>query len=201
MTLRTGTHDIESERLVLRRIVGEDLDVFTKIHADPEVARYIGSGNPRSNQETLQWLQDTLMNYERYELGQLAVLRKSDRVLIGRCGLGDVAVESGVAEGRTLPRGWFSRSQAPEGIELVFEPELGYTFGREFWGFGYASEAAGCVFNYVKQIARLPKVISVIHPENVRSIRLAEKLGCRRSGCVEMLARSFDRYLWPIDTA
>ena len=110
-------------------------------------------------------------------------------------------MELRIAEGRALPRGWFSRSQAPKGIELEFEPELGYTFGRQFWGYGYASEAAGCVFNYVSQTVRLPKVISVIHPENVRSIRLAERFGLRRYGCVEMLGRSFDRYLWPIDRA
>jgi len=141
------------------------------------------------------------MAYEKYELGQLAVVRKSDGVLIGRCGLSDVVVESRIAEGRALPRGWFSRSQAPKGIELEFEPELGYTFGRKFWGYGYASEAAGCVFNYVSPTVRLSKVISVIHPENVRSIRLAERFGLRRYGCVEMLGRSFDRYLWPIDAA
>jgi len=77
------------------------------------------------------------MAYEKYELGQLAVVRKTDGALIGRCGLSDVAVESRIAEGRALPRGWFSRSQAPKDIELEFEPELGYTFGREFWGYGF----------------------------------------------------------------
>jgi [ribosomal protein S5]-alanine N-acetyltransferase len=199
MTLAPGKDQLESERLVLRKIAGSDLQFFTGIHADAEVARYIGSGRPRSDQETLLWFQDTLSSYANLELGQLAVVRKSDEMLIGRCGLSDVAVESRVADGRALPRGWFSRSQVPAGVDVVFEPELGYTFARQYWGKGYASEAAGCVFDYVIKSGRISKLISIIHVENVRSVRLAQKFGVRQCGRVEILERPFDRYLWPVE--
>lgn len=199
MTLASGKDQLESERLVLRRIARSDLQFFAGIHADSEVARYIGSGRPRSDQETLLWFQDTLASYDNLELGQLAVVRKSDEMLIGRCGLSDFAVESRVADGRTLPRGWFSRSQVPAGVDVVFEPELGYTFGRQYWGNGYASEAAGCVFDYVITSGWNPPIISVIHEENVRSVRLAQKFGVRHSGRVEILERPFDRYIWPVE--
>ena len=79
MTLARGTDRLESARLVLRRIAPDDLPFFTRIHALPEVARYLWpGGQPRSPERTAAWLQSTLESYERLALGYLAVLRKED---------------------------------------------------------------------------------------------------------------------------
>ena len=94
MTLAPGTESIESERLILRRIELADFEFFSRIHADPDVARYIGLGRPSTAEESLGWIRATLATYENVSLGQLAVLRRSDRVLVGRCGLSDLAVEA-----------------------------------------------------------------------------------------------------------
>src|SRR5689334_5749805 len=94
MTLSRGTDRIESERLLLRRIDQDDFDFFVHLHADPDVALYLSHGKPRSSQESLAWLRHLLSTYEDFALGQLAVLRKSDGMLIGRCGLSDLAVEA-----------------------------------------------------------------------------------------------------------
>lgn len=200
MTLALGTDRIESERLILRRISRGDFEFFVHLHADPEVARYLSHGKPRSAQESLVWFDSLLRTYEHFALGQLAVLRKSDGALIGRCGLSDLAVEAraGVA---AVPRGWFQRSEAPPGTEMVFERELGYTFDRSSWGQGYASEAARCVFDYARDVLGLPRVISVIHPENVRSLRLAQRFGVRREDVVEVTSRPLGRFVWPIAAA
>ena len=197
MTLARGTNRIESERLTLRRINQDDFEFFVRLHADPDVARYLSHGKPRSSQESLAWFQSVLQTYQDFALGQLAVLRKSDGVLIGRCGLSDLAVEAraGVA---AVPRGWFQRSEAPAGAEIVFERELGYTFDRSWWGQGYASEAARCVFDYARDVLRLPRVISVIHPENVRSLRLAQRFGVQREDVVEVMSRPLVRFAWPL---
>jgi RimJ/RimL family protein N-acetyltransferase len=93
MTLAPSQDRIESERLVLRRIAADDLDFFTRIHADPDVARYIAHGLPRSTQESLEWLQSFLRTYNDFALGQLAVLRKVDGMLIGRCRLSDIILQ------------------------------------------------------------------------------------------------------------
>jgi [ribosomal protein S5]-alanine N-acetyltransferase len=197
MTLARGTDRIESARLVLRRISAGDLDFITRIHADPDVARYLGHGRPRSSEESLAWLQLTLANYEDFGLGQLAVLRKTDGMLIGRCGLSDLVVEVR-ATADTSARAWYGRAQAPPNTEVVFEPELGYTFDRSSWGHGYASEAARCVFDYTCDVLRLPRVVSLIHPDNVRSLRVAQRFGLQREDGVEMNARPYGRYVWPI---
>ena len=197
MTLARGTDRIDSERLVLRRIIQEDLEFLIRIHADLEVSRYLGHGQRRSPQESFAWLQSTLETYQNFELGQLAVLRKSDGLLIGRCGLSDLAVEASASTG-VRPRAWYQRAQAPDDIELLFERELGYTFERSSWGNGYASEAARCIFDYACDALKLRRVVSIIHPENVRSLRLAKKLGLRREDTVEVMGHARDRYVWPI---
>lgn len=197
MTLARDTNRIESDRLILRRIEPDDLEFFTRVHADPEVARYIAHGKPRSAQESLAWLQFVLRTYQDFELGQLAVVRKSDGVLIGRCGLSDLAVEVSASE-TAVPRGWYQREDAPPDAEIVFERELGYTFHRNSWGHGYASEAASCVFDYARDVLRLPRVVSLIHPENTRSLRVAQRFRAQREGVVEILSRPFDRFAWPV---
>lgn len=197
MTLAHDTDRIESERLTLRRIEPEDFEFFAHIHADPEVARYLSHGRPRSAQESLSWFQSVLRTYEDFELGQLAVVRKSDGMLIGRCGLSDLAVES-TATVAAVPRGWYQRDDAPADVEIVFERELGYTFHRNSWGQGYASEAARCVFDYARDVSKVPRVISLIHSENHRSLRVIERFGARREDIVEVLSRPFVRFAWPI---
>src|SRR5262249_41871593 len=124
-------------------------------------------------------------------------LRKSDGMLIGRCGLSDLAVEVG-ASSAAVPRAWYGRTEVPQGAKVVLEPELGYTFHRSSWGQGYASEATGLVFGYLQDVLRLPRVVSLIHPENVRSLRVAQRFGVQREGAVELLSRLFGRYVWPI---
>jgi RimJ/RimL family protein N-acetyltransferase len=77
----------------------DDLPFFTRIHALPEVAQHLyPGGRPRSPEETAAWLHYTLASYEQLALGYLAVLRKEDGALIGRCGLMDLVVESGAPE-------------------------------------------------------------------------------------------------------
>jgi RimJ/RimL family protein N-acetyltransferase len=202
MTLARHTDRIESERLILRRIGRDDFDFFIGLHADPEVARYLSNGKPRSREESLAWLEAVLQSYEDLALGQLAVLRKSagrksNGVLIGRCGLSDLAVEA-KRSAAAVPRGWYQRAEAPAAADLVFEPELGYTFHRSSWGQGYASEAARCVFEYARDVLRLPRVVSLIHPENFRSLRLAQRFGVQREDVVEVRSRLFDRFAWPM---
>ena len=197
MTLAHATDRIESSRLMLRRIAPTDLPFFTRIHSVPDVVRYTGHGRPRSSEETEGWLQSTLASYAELELGQLAVVRKADGALLGRCGMSDFAVEAGVAAS-SIPRAWFGRALAPSGVAVNYERELGYTFDAAFWGHGYATEAAQCVFAYARDTLGLDRVISVIHGENVRSQRVAERCGLRRGGQVDVLGRALVVHVWPV---
>lgn len=182
MTLAHGTDRLESPRLVLRRVAPDDLPFFTRLHALPEVARHLyPGGRPRSPEETAEWLRYTLASYRQLALGYLAVLRKEDGALIGRCGLMDLVVESAAPE-HGVRRGWFGREEAPAGVALTFECELGYTFDPVAWGQGFATEAARCVRDYARDVLRLPYAISAILPPNARSRRVAERSGVTARG-------------------
>jgi [ribosomal protein S5]-alanine N-acetyltransferase len=198
MTLAHGTELLESARLVLRRIEPGDLPFFTRIHALPQVARYL-SGRQSSPEESAAWLRATLSDYELRALGHLAVLRKSDKALIGRCGLTDLAVECEAPE-HGIRKGWFGDAQAPAGVALTFECELGYTFDPVVWGQGYATEAVRCVRGHARDVLLLSYAISAIHPGNARSRRVAERFGVRAEGQMEVSGRTFDRYVWPLAT-
>ena len=131
------------------------------------------------------------------ELGQLAVVRKADGVLLGRCGMSDLVIEAERCRG-AIPRAWFGRAQAPAGLAVIQERELGYTFDAAHWGHGYATEAAQCVFAYARDSLRLKRVISVIHGDNVRSLRVAERCGLRREGEIDVLGRTLVVHVWPM---
>ncbi len=200
MTLARDTNRIESERLIFRRIEQADFEFFARIHADPIVARYLGNGKPRSIQETHELLERYFETYKSLELGPLAVLRKSDGVLIGRCGLSDMALEVNTASGE-LPRIWYQRSQVPSDTNVIFEQELGYTFDRNYWGQGYASEAAARVFNYASSTIPFRPIVSVIHPDNTASIKIAKKCGARHENNVILMGQQFLRFVWPRGSA
>jgi RimJ/RimL family protein N-acetyltransferase len=200
MTLERGTDRLESARLVLRRVAPDDLPFFTRIHALPEVAQYLyPEGRPRVPEETAKWLQYTLASYEKLALGYLAVVRKEDDALIGRCGLMDLVVESTTPD-HGIRRGWFGREGAPAGVALTFEYELGYTFDPAVWGQGFATEAARCVRDYARDVLRMSYAISAIHPKNARSRRVAERSGARAAGQMDVVDVTWDRWVWPLAT-
>jgi RimJ/RimL family protein N-acetyltransferase len=79
--------------------------------------------------------------------------------------------------------------------------ELGWTIGREFWGKGYASEAARAALDYAFNEMGRDHVISLIDPENVRSIAVAERLGYSIEGEFEfdghrLLIYGIDKEKW-----
>jgi [ribosomal protein S5]-alanine N-acetyltransferase len=196
MTLAHDTDRIESERLIFRRIAPSDFEFFARIHADPIVARYLGNGRARSIQETRALLETFYETYNTLELGPLAVLRKSDGVLIGRCGLSDMALEVNTGVGK-LPRVWYQRSQVPSDTNVIFEQELGYTFDRNYWGQGYGSEAAARVFEYASSTIPFRHIVSVIHPDNTPSIKIAKNCGARQENNVLLMGQECFRFIWP----
>ena len=64
-------------------------------------------------------------------------------------------------------------------------PELGWRLGRSAWGRGLATEAAIAARDDAFDRLALPEIISIIHPDNERSRRVAVKLGMRRRRRIE----------------
>ena len=143
---------IRTERLLLREWREEDLDAYAAMLADPEVARYIGGVLDRAG----AWRQMAMFtgHWELRGYG-LWVVEVEGR-MIGRAGL-------------WCPEGW-------PGLEL------GWALARGAWGRGYATEAARAAMAWAWAALRPPALISLIHPENERSARVAERLGMAPAG-------------------
>ncbi len=141
-------------RLLLRPLTLNDAAALAPLFADAEVMRF-GDG-PQSPEWAQAWLRRALANYERRGYGPWAVVEKGSGDLIGYCGLFDFPDINGRPE-----------------------VEIGYRLARAYWGRGYATEAVSAARDYAFGVLGLPRLIALIDPANVASIRVAEKAGLR----------------------
>jgi RimJ/RimL family protein N-acetyltransferase len=65
--------------------------------------------------------------------------------------------------------------------------ELGWLLARGHWGHGYAREAATAALTHAFEVLQRQRVISLIRPQNRRSITLAEALGYRLAESIELM--------------
>jgi len=157
---------IETERLLLRKPRVADAADLAVAYSDPEVMRFIGDGSTATVAEIEDEIRQWLERWESWGMSLYSLERREDRRVLGRAGflLWD-------------PETW----QVPGD-----ETELGWLLAREHWGHGYAAEAAFALRDWAFGERGLSRVISLIQPENLRSIRVAEKLGERYERDVEV---------------
>lgn len=161
--------ELATERLLLRGWRESDLDAYAAIAADEETMRWVGGMQPRPT----AWR--TLALYAGHwalrGYGLWAV--ECGGELVGRIGL-------------WRPEGW-------PGLEL------GWMLARHTWGNGYATEAAAAAVAWAWEQLDVDRLISLINPDNARSIRVAERLGMRKLGHTKLAA--VDVSLYAIDRA
>lgn len=151
---------LETERLTLRMFRPGDLGAYAEMCADPEVMRYINDGRTLSRDETWRDMAVILGHWELRGYGLWAVEERATHSLIGRIG-------------HWNPEGW-------PGFEV------GWMLGRRYWGCGFATEGARAALRHAFSVLNVPHVISLIHPDNALSIRVAQKLGERLEGTAEV---------------
>jgi [ribosomal protein S5]-alanine N-acetyltransferase len=144
---------LETERLLLRRFVPGDANALAAVLGDAVAMEFYPAALDRS--AVKQWIAKNIERYRHHGHGLWAMLLKEPRELIGDCGC-------------TLQE-----------VESKNEIEVGYHVRRDLWGRGYATEAARACIDYAFRELRARRVISMIRPENVRSIRVAEKNGMK----------------------
>ena len=59
--------------------------------------------------------------------------------------------------------------------------EIGWRLSRAAWGYGYAPEAAARILHHAFETLDLSEVVAEIDARNERSIRVAERIGMRRT--------------------
>lgn len=144
---------LETERLLLRRLVMEDLPDLVRLYSDPDIRRYFPEGvlTPEETREELEWF---LNGHPRHpELGLWATIFKPENKFIGRCGL------------------------LPWEIDGQHEVEIAYLIDPAYQQRGLASEAARGILQYAFEALQLSRLICLIDEENIASIKTAEKIG------------------------
>jgi RimJ/RimL family protein N-acetyltransferase len=145
----------ETERLTLRGWRPDDLDVLAAMNGDPEVMRYIMDGSVRGREQSAVGLRKMMAHWDEHGYGLFAVEVRETGELIGWAGL---------AVPEFLP-------------EVMPAVEIGWRFGRRFWGQGYATEAAAAALWFGFADRGLDRVVSIRHVGNDRSARVMAKLG------------------------
>jgi RimJ/RimL family protein N-acetyltransferase len=163
-------YDVETERLYLRPLEPEDLDVYyERIFADPEVTRVLPSGQPVPRETFDARIYHVLMEpWEHHGFGPWIVVHKADDEVIGHCGL----------------RYW------PDSPEV----ELFYALGRSWWGRGLATEGARASLRFGFEQLGLDSIMAAAKVDNLASRRVLAKIGMRFEGTFPFLGLEAARY-------
>jgi RimJ/RimL family protein N-acetyltransferase len=151
--------ELTTARLRLRAFRESDLDAYAAIMADPEVAQFLGAGAALSRDDAWRQMAMILGHWVLRGFGLWAVEELETGCLLGRIGC-----------------------HYPEGFPGF---EIGYTLGRSAWGRGYAREGAAAALAFARDVLHRSEIVSVIRPNNMRSIRVAESLGAVPAETVE----------------
>jgi RimJ/RimL family protein N-acetyltransferase len=153
---------LQTERLLLRPLHGGDFEDYAALCADREVAQHLGRG-VFTRDQAWRHLAFLIGHWQILGYGLWALTEKETGTFLGVTGFAE-------------PDGW-------PGFELA------WTLARSFWGHGYATEGAQAALDYAFNVLKKPRVISLIHPENHASLRVAERLGESLQGETEILGR------------
>ena len=142
---------LETERLYLRPFASGDELGLSSILGDAETMRYYP--RPKTQEEVARWVERFRDSFSDRRVGLFAVFLKASGEMVGDCG----TVEQEVEGNREI--------------------EVGYHVRRDLWNLGLATEAARASIDYAFRELNVPRVISLIRPENLASRRVAEKNG------------------------
>ncbi len=150
------TPTIETARLRLRSHRMDDLTPYAAMWGDERVTRFLG-GKPFSEEEAWSRILRHAGHWSLLGFGYWLVEEKTTGRFLG---------EAGLAERH--------RDIVPS---IVGTPEAGWVFTLDAQGQGYASEAMHAILAWGSERFGNDRTVCIIDPENIASLRLAERLG------------------------
>jgi RimJ/RimL family protein N-acetyltransferase/GrpB-like predicted nucleotidyltransferase (UPF0157 family) len=142
---------LETPRLWLREMTGDDLDFVAAMMAHPDVSHFYERRFTRD--ASADWLQRQLNRYQRDGHGLWLAVERATGAPVGQVGL------------------------SMQDVEGERHPEIGWLLHRPYWGRGYATEAARATREAAFARWGYDHVISMIRPVNLASRRVAERIG------------------------
>jgi RimJ/RimL family protein N-acetyltransferase len=158
---------LQTERLILRPLTPDDAAAVAKGAGSREIADTTTSiPHPYSEEQARAWIAARTSQSSAGKEVVFAVVTNEDAQFIGAVGLRGIDAE---------------HSQA----------ELGFWLGVQFWGRGYATEAARRVVSYAFEDLKLNRVYAHHMVRNPASGRVLEKLGMKREGLLRQRVRKW----------
>ena len=150
-------YSMETERVQFSKWRRDDLDLARLLWGNPDVTRFICAGGVFSEADIARRLDTEISNEQRFHVQYWPIFTRGPHVLIGCCGL--------------RPRG-----------EAGYE--IGFHLRPEFWGQGYASEAAAAVIRHAFASLRAEELFAGHNPRNTASWKILTRLGFQYIGDV-----------------
>lgn len=145
----------KTQRLIITKMVNSDVDLLFQLTSNQQVMRYFPKVLNYS--ETGEMMDKILYQYEKYGYSLWKLLLKKRKEFIGIAGLLRQEIDGNV------------------------ETEISYRIKPQYWDQGFATEAAQACKEYAKRVLKKNNLISIIHPDNIASKRVAEKLGAKKT--------------------
>jgi len=143
---------LETDRLVLRPVTLQDAAFMLAVWNDPAFVRNVGDRGIRTVAEAEGALETGVLKlFAEYGYGPFTLTIRSSETRIGICGL-------------------FRRPN-------LEDPDIGFALLPDYYGQGYAGEAARAVLKHARDDLQLPALTAIVAPGNRPSISLIEKLG------------------------
>ncbi|MGI0119283.1 GNAT family N-acetyltransferase [Zooshikella sp. RANM57] len=154
---------IYTDRLVLKKVTLDDIDIFTEILSDPALTRYLPKGEPYTQEEIQSSVQSRCEHWQK-GFGTYVILQKKyPSVKIGYVGI--------------------------ETVATTYFRDIRYSIAKSFAGQGIAFEAArSCLDNYFAD-GLGERVFGAAVDQNKASIRVMEKLGMQKESDIKLYDR------------
>ena len=148
---------IETKRLFLCPLENKHISTVENLWKNKKVRKYLGG--ICSSEVIKKKIADQQRHWKLYEFGQWTVIEKISKEVLGLCG--------------------FNISE--DGCELS------YMFFPQFWGKGFAYEAANASIAYGFNTIKAKEIVSITQVANIRSCHLLSKIGMKH-------VKNFERF-------
>lgn len=156
---------LHTDRLCLRTPTEGDAEALYDLFRDPGIMHGLGKEPVSTLKEAQVLTEDGIAGWRTGGLGPFVLETASARRrVVGQAGL--MIFDT---------RDWTPSTRASAGSHAQFE--LGWALIREHWGRGYATEAAAAIRDWSHERRPSDRLVSLITPDNIRSQRVAERLG------------------------
>jgi RimJ/RimL family protein N-acetyltransferase len=173
-----------TDRLCLRTPTLRDAEGLYDLFADPEVMHGLNKEPVSALGDARAMIEAGLGGWRTDGLGPFILEAvATDPEVVGLAGLMIFDM-----------RGWVPSTWANAGSHA--QPELGWALIRTHWGHGYATEAAAAIRDWAYESLSIDRLVSLISPDNIRSQRVAERLGAIPSETITPLHARSKTVVW-----